>query len=416
MKKYGESLAYLYDDVEKANERYSRTAAEFGRLFGLSGKARELIFISAPGRTEISGNHTDHQHGSVLAAAVNVDVVCAVSPKSKPDIHIISEGHKPDIVELDDLSPRPAERGCASALIRGVAEWFVLNGYSVGGLDAYTSSQVLSGSGLSSSAAFEVAVGGMLNHLYNDGKVTPEEVAKAGQYSENVHFGKPSGLMDQMASSVGGFVKMDFTEPQKPLIKHLDFDLNASGYALCITDTKGSHADLTSEYTLITVEMREVSEYFGKRFLSEVNESDFYSDIPALRLKAGDRAILRALHFFGENARVKKQTAALISGDVKTFLKLVNESGESSLQCLQNIYDIKNPGEQGLSLALALSKRILSEGGGAWRVHGGGFAGTVQAYVPHDNLLEYRAAMDSVFGEGACRTYKIRSAGGVKLG
>ncbi|MCL2085003.1 MAG: galactokinase [Oscillospiraceae bacterium] len=410
MNEYGEALAYLYADAEAAKIRYSNAVKEFERRFGTG---REIIFVSAPGRTEIGGNHTDHQRGSVLAAAVDLDMICVVSPKDEPEIRIESEGYRPEIIDLKDLSPRPDEYGRASALIRGVAAGFRRGGYEIGGLDAYTVSLVKGGSGLSSSAAFEVATGNMLSHLYNGGAVTPERIAMIGQYAENEYVGKPSGLMDQMASSVGGFVRMDFADPDNPVIEPVKFDLEASGYALCVTDTKSSHSDLNAEYAAITVEMGAVAEYFGKRFLSEVCERDFYGAIPHLRAKAGDRAVLRAIHFFDEDARVKKQAAALESGDIKEFLRLVNRSGDSSFKCLQNIY--AEPREQSLSLALALSGRVLADAGGAWRVHGGGFAGTVQAYVPHGVLSEYRAVMDGVFGEGACRALRVRPAGGVKL-
>ncbi|MCL1866881.1 MAG: galactokinase [Oscillospiraceae bacterium] len=431
--KYTDSLSELYGDLESAKSRYSELISEFERIFG---KNREIMLISAPGRTEIGGNHTDHQRGTVLAAAVELDVICAVARRAEPEIQIVSEGYPPDVIQLFndenypededekefyDLKQREDEVGTTAGLIRGVAEWFVLNGFKIGGLDAYISSQVIVGSGLSSSAAFEVALGGMFNHLYNGGKATAREIAVMGQYAENTHFGKPSGLMDQMASSVGGFVHMDFSEPGNIIIKPVEFDLCASGYALCITDTKGSHADLTDEYTVIPYEMSQIAEYFGKSFLSEVDSSDFYAAIPDLREKSengeidgGDRAVLRALHFFDENERVGLQANALENGDVEAFLKLVNESGDSSFQYLQNVYSNSDPCSQGLSLALALSKRIL-QGRGACRVHGGGFAGTVQAFVPNSLVGEYRAEMERVFGAGTCNVLKVRNAGGVRL-
>lgn len=410
MDAYGGAFSYLYANAGAATERYSKAVDAFEKLFGTG---REVIFISAPGRTEIGGNHTDHQRGSVLAAAVDLDVICVVSPKRARNIHIVSEGHRPDTVDLDDLTPQSCDAGHAASLIRGVADWFVKNGYNIGGLDAYTTSQVLGGSGLSSSAAFEVAVGGMLNHLYNGGTIPPERIAMAGQYAENAHFGKPSGLMDQMASSVGGFVQIDFANPDSPVITPLSFDLDAKGYTLCVVDTKGTHADLTGDYAAIPAEMRAIAQVFGNSYLSEVDEGAFYAELSSLRAAAGDRAVLRAMHFFDDNRRVGEQARALFAGDITGFLKLVRESGESSFTCLQNIY--ANPREQGLSLALALSRRILSGTGGAWRVHGGGFAGTIQAYVPHDILPRYRSTIESVFGDGTCRSLKIRPVGGVKL-
>lgn len=410
MDEYSGALTALYADTDKATMRYHNAVKSFEKLFG---NERDILLISAPGRTEICGNHTDHQRGSVLAAAVNLDIICVASPNSSNSIHIVSEGYEPDIIDLADLAPQQGEKGKAAALIRGVASWFKNNGYAIGGLIAYTTSQVLSGSGLSSSAAFEVAVGNLLSHMYNGGAVSPEKIAIAGKYAENEFFGKPSGLMDQMASSVGGFVQIDFANPINPIITPLSFDLEAAGYSLCVMDTKGSHANLTAEYTAIPLEMRSVAEYFGKRYLSEVEDVDFYTDIPKLRDAVGDRAVLRAMHFFSDNARVSTQANALRSGDIKMFLSLVIESGESSFSCLQNIY--VDPREQNLSIALAVSKRILSGVGGAWRVHGGGFAGTIQAFVPHDTLNDYRTAMEDIFGVGSCHILRIRPYGGVRL-
>jgi galactokinase len=369
----------------------------------------KYITICAPGRAEIGGNHTDHQQGCVLAAAVDLKITCKVKPISAQEIRINSSGYPPDTVKLDDLCPRKEEIGTSAALIRGIAQWFILNGLKIGGIEARTVSQVIGGSGLSSSAAFEVAVGNMLNHLYNDGKVTPVQIAMAGQYAENTHFSKPCGLMDQMACSIGGLVYMDFS---KPLFEPVDFDFNSCGYRLCITDTKSSHAGLTGEYAAITAEMGEIARYFGKDYLSQVNECDFYADIAKLRA-ISDRAVLRAIHFFGENARVKKQVNALTNGDFSAFLKLVNESGDSSFEYLQNIYAKTH--EQGLAIAIALSKRILS-GNGACRVHGGGFAGTIQAFVPQSLLDDYCNEMDRVFGERSCKVLKICQSGGGKVG
>ena len=403
------AFSALYADVPAARARYLNAVSAFERLWG----EREAILVSAPGRTELGGNHTDHQRGSVLAAAVDIDIICVVSPKAEKNLHICSEGHRPDIIGLDDLTPRKDERGHGGALARGVAEWFYKNGCSVGGLDAYTTSDVLAGSGLSSSAAFEVAVGSMLNLLYNGGAVTPEEIALAGRYAENEHFGKPSGLMDQMASSVGGFVHIDFKSPEKAIVTPVSFDFAATGFSLCVIDTKGTHADLTEDYAAIPREMRAVAGYFGKQYLREVDADGFYAALPAVRAAAGDRAALRAMHFFQDSANVEKQAAALSDGDFAEYLRLVNASGGSSFTCLQNIS--AGPNGQELALALAVSARLLSERGGAWRVHGGGFAGTIQAYVPNAFLDEYRAEMDRIFGGGACRALSIRQAGGIQV-
>jgi len=405
------NLQTLYADTASAKKRYIKALNKFEALFG---KNRSPIFISAPGRTEIGGNHTDHQRGSVLAAAVDLDIICVVASSPKAELNIISEGYKTSPVTLDNLDPRPAEVGTAAGLIRGVAEWFKLNGFKIGGIDAYTDSQVIGGSGLSSSASFEVAVGNMLNYLYNNGKISPQQIALMGQYAENTHFGKPSGLMDQMASSVGGFVKMNFSEPGNTIIEPVKFSLTGSGYNLCIINTKSSHEGLTDDYAQITYEMSEIAQYYGKCYLSEVDEHDFYADIPELRVKAGDRAVLRAMHFFDEDSRVHKQAAALEKGDVETFLRLVNESGDSSYQLLQNVFSPSSPTIQGISLAITLSKRIL-KGTGACRVHGGGFAGTIQAFVPDSLLEQYCTEMEYIFGAGTCSVLNIRQIGGTQV-
>lgn len=410
--KFDKTFARLYPKTPAAaaRERWLGAIAEFENLFGAE---REITLVSAPGRTEIGGNHTDHQRGRVLAAAVNLDTICVVSPNAENRIHIVSKNHKPDIIDLNSLEPLAGEAGHAASLIRGIAVWFMENGYKAGGLDAYTTSDVLSGSGLSSSAAFEVAVGNMLNILYNNGAVTATEIAVAGQYAENTYFGKPSGLMDQMASSVGGFVYIDFAYPKKPKVTPVDFDLADAGYTLCVVDTKGSHSDLTSAYSAIPAEMKAVAFAFGKEYLSETDEAAFYNDIPRVRSVAGDRAVLRAMHFFNENVRVTEQANALRCGDVQEFMKLVIESGESSFCCLQNIY--ASPNEQGISLALALSKRVLAGHGGAWRVHGGGFAGTILAFVPNALLEGYHGVLNGALGENACCDLTVRPTGGSEV-
>jgi galactokinase len=354
------------------------------------------VKVSAPGRTEIGGNHTDHQHGCVLAAAVNL--VCVVEAEKAEAIEISDKNH-------DETSQR---------LIDGILDYFARSGYSTGGFRARISSDVVVGSGLSSSAACEVAIGKTLSVLYNDDNIPPPELARAGQYAENVFLGKPSGLMDQMTSAVGGLVFIDFADPKRPLVKQIDRDFDKFGHALCIVDTKGSHADLTPDYAAIPNEMRAVAEYFGKNVLREVDERDFERSIPKLREKLGDRAVLRALHFFSENRRAGDEADALEAGDFDRFLRLVTESGDSSFKCLQNIYSPDKPQRQDISLALELSRKALL-GRGAVRVHGGGFAGTVQVFVPNDSLEGYRLAMDGVFGENACRVLKIRRDGATML-
>ena len=376
------------------------------------GGAPERYF-SAPGRTEIGGNHTDHQRGRVLAAAVDLDTVAAVRPNSGHLIRIQSEGYPLCQVDVRSLTPVEAEINTTQALIRGVAARFAQLGCRVGGFDAYCRSTVLPGSGLSSSAAFEVLVGTIVNHLFFEGRVSQPEIAAIGQYAENVFFGKPCGLMDQMASAVGGLVTIDFLDKDKPVIESVEFDFSACGHALCIIDTRASHADLTDEYAAITQELKAVCAHFGKGVLSQIGEAEFYAAIPALRESCGDRAVLRAIHFYAENARVPRQVAALRRGDFGEFLGLVKESGHSSFMYQQNVVPAGYTARQDVALALALCQHYLA-GRGAFRVHGGGFAGTVQAFVPFDILEDFRRGIDGVLGEGACHVLSIRPQGGVE--
>lgn len=411
---YDGSFAYLYPGVplEQVRRRYAVAVAHFEALFG--GK-RKATLVSAPGRTEVCGNHTDHQRGRVLAAAVNLDVICVAAAVEDKVVHIRSEGFPEDYIDLRDLSVQEEEKNSSSAIIRGIASWFVESGYKVGGVEAYTTSEVLGGSGLSSSAAFETAVGNIFNHLYNSGAVDAPSIAMAGQYAENKYFGKPSGLMDQMASSVGGLVMIDFADPPQPEIRPVRFDFAHCGHKLCIVDTKGSHANLTPDYAAIPREMGAVAAFFGKKYLREVREEDFIARVAEIRAKTGDRAVLRAMHYFSDDKRVPMEVEALENGNFSEFLRLVVASGESSFTCLQNVFSTANPHEQGLPLALAVSRRVLAGTGGAWRVHGGGFAGTIQAFVPDSALGAYRAALEAVFGNGACHVLSIRPAGGVKV-
>ena len=370
-------------------------------------------FFSAPGRTEIGGNHTDHQRGRVLAAAVNLDTVAAVRPNGTKTVRIQSQGYPMCQVDLTNLQPVESEINSTPALVRGVAARFAQLGCNVEGFDAYVESTVLPGSGLSSSAAFEVLVGTILNHLYFDGRVSQPEIAMIGQYAENVFFGKPCGLMDQTASAVGGMVTFDFFKKDAPVIESVDFDFAACGHALCIIDTRASHADLTDEYAAITQELKAVCAHFGKEVLTEISQADFFAAIPELRKTCGDRAVLRAIHFYQENDRVPQQVAALQEGNFDRFLSLVKESGHSSYMYLQNVVPAGYVKQQDVGLSLALCEHYL-QGRGAYRVHGGGFAGTVQAFVPMDMLETFRQGIDAVLGEGACHVLSIRPQGGVE--
>ena len=374
----------------------------------------QAYHFSAPGRTEISGNHTDHQHGCVLAAAVNLETVAEVTLNDRGVVAVASEGYAPVEIDLSDLSIHPEEKNTTAALIRGVAAAFAQRGAKLQGFDAKVRSTVLPGSGLSSSAAFEVLIGTIFNELFYEKQLTAVEVAQIGQYAENVYFGKPSGLMDQTASSVGGMVFIDFADPAHPVVENLSLDLNALGYALCIVDSGADHADLTDEYAAIPVECRQVAAFFGKEVLREVDEAEFYAKLKEVRAATSDRAILRAIHFFGENQRVQRQFAALQSGDFAAFLQMVTESGRSSWMYLQDITPAGAIQHQDMAVALALCDRLL-QGSGAFRVHGGGFAGTVQAFVPLAKLEQFRSGIEAVLGQGACHVLSIRAEGGVRL-
>ena len=403
---------YVTDDaVQEQRARYAALAETFASLYNAD---RDVRLFSAPGRTEVGGNHTDHNHGRVLAAGINLDAAAAAAKNDENIVRVKSAGYDMDVVDLSDLSVHKNERGHSPALVRGMCQGFLNHGYKIGGFDAATVSQVLSGSGLSSSAAYEVLVGVMLNALYNDGAADAVTIAKIAQYAENEYFGKPCGLMDQTACAVGSFVTIDFADPKNPAIEEVKFDFAACSHALCIVDTKGSHSDLTDEYAYIREEMESVAQCFGKTVLREVPEADFYAALPSLRKKVGDRAILRAMHFYADNARVLKEVAALRAGDFESFKQYIRESGFSSFMYNQNVFSVKKPQEQPVALALAVSQQVL-EGRGAWRVHGGGFAGTIQAFVPLDLLDAYKSAMESVFGTGTCYVLSIRPVGGVEI-
>ena len=371
-------------------------------------------YFSAPGRTEIGGNHTDHQRGRVLAAAVNLDTRAAVRVNGTRTIRVLSKGYPMSQVDLDQLEPVAAEINSTPALIRGVVARFVQMGCQVSGFDAYCESTVLPGSGLSSSAAYEVLIGAIVNGLFFDGKATQPELAMIGQYAENVFFGKPCGLMDQMASAVGNLVTIDFFDKENPVIEPVNFDFAACGHALCIIDSQASHADLTDEYAAIPGELKSICAHFGKEVLTQIPEADFFAAIPQLRKICGDRAVMRAIHFYQENARVPQQVAALKDGNFETFLALVKESGHSSYMYLQNVIPAGYKEHQDVAISLALCEHYLN-GRGAYRVHGGGFAGTVQAFVPFDILESFRAGLDAVLGQGACHVLSIRPQGGVEM-
>ncbi len=408
--KFDDIFSVLYGDVEFAKKRYCDAVDSFEKLYG----EQEVRLFSAPGRTEVGGNHTDHQHGCVLAGSVNLDVIAVVAPTADGTIKVKSEGYDEDVFNTSDLNVNTAEYGKAISLIRGMCGEFKKDGYEIGGFVAYTTSNVLKGSGLSSSAAFEVLIGNILSGLYNEGKVDPVEIAKLAQRAENIYFGKPCGLMDQMASSVGGFVGIDFNDPSKPIIEKVSFDIAAHGHKLVIVNTGGNHADLTQDYADITIECKKVSEYFGKQFLREVDVDKFYASIADLREKVGDRAVLRAIHFFNDNQRAIDEKLALKEGRFEDFLRISKNSGRSSFQYLQNVYSPSNASEQGLSLALALASRALQHKG-AYRVHGGGFAGTIQAFVPDELLEDYLLTMKSVFGADSCYVLNIRPIGGTEV-
>ena len=408
-----EAVRPLYVDetkLEAQRSRYTNALGKFEQLFGDG----PVELFSAPGRSEVGGNHTDHQRGKVLACSLNLDVIAVVRKRVDGVITVQSEGYPLDQVDLKELNPVAGEEGTSKALIRGVAGALAEAGYTVGGFDAYTTSEVLQGSGMSSSAAFEVLLGTILSGLYNNDTVSPVEVAKASQVAENQYFGKPSGLLDQMACSVGNLVTIDFADASDPKVRRVDADFGSFGHSLCITDTKGSHADLTPDYAAVPAEMKQIAGHFGKAVLQEVSEAEFLSKLPELRELYGDRPVLRAIHWYEENKRVETQVAALESGDFDAFLKAVNASGDSSYKYLQNVYSPRHLEAQAIPVALAVSDLVLKDRG-ASRVHGGGFAGTIQAFVPDDLVEDYRKAMDGLFGEGACHILFVRPVGGYHL-
>ena len=409
-------LSVPAEAIPAQRERYCRAADAFLAQYGDG----DVSLYSVGGRSEISGNHTDHNHGRVIAASVNLDILAFAKKTADGTVRIQSEGFPEDVVTPEAVdAPDEAKFFSSTAIIAGMERAFRDAGYKIGGFDAYTTSNVLKGSGISSSAAFEVMVGNILNHLYNDGRVSNVEIAKMAQYAENVYFGKPCGLMDQTACAVGGFITIDFADPKNPVIEKLDFDLTAAGYRLCIVNTGGNHANLNADYASVPAEMKAVAGALGVSVLRETSkealEAKLAADGAALREKLGDRAILRAFHFFAENERVAAQVEALRAGDIEGFKAGVTASGNSSFKYLQNVYTTINVAEQGLSLALCLTEDFLKGTGGVCRVHGGGFAGTIQAFVPAGLTDKYAAKMNAVFGDGACHILSVRKNGACRI-
>lgn len=411
---YKEAFARLYGNSDKAREyqtkRYIKAVESFSEIFPTRN---DINLYSAPGRTEIGGNHTDHQHGSVLAGAVNLDAIAIVSFHNDGCIRLKSEGFEQITIDLSDTGVHQGELG-TSAIVRGIVARFKEKGFEIGGFDAYCTSDVICGGGISSSAAFEMLICTVIDEHYNKEKSSALEMARIGWFAETTYFGKKCGLLDQTVSAFGGLVGIDFSDVANPIIEKIDYDFSQSGYTLCITDTKSSHEDLTDDYVAIREEMEAIAAFFGKKVLSQVDEAKFYESISELRQKTTDRAVMRAAHFFDETRRAKEEAESLKNGDFDTFLKLVNESGDSSSALLQNLYSTKHPTRQDLPLAIMVSKRILG-GKGAVRVHGGGFAGTIQAFVPNELVETYSKEMEKIFGIDTCLKLTIRPVGGVEI-
>ncbi len=408
-----EKYSSLYQNVRAETDRLIKAIDSFTELYG---EGRELYILSVPGRSEISGNHTDHNNGCVLAGAIDRDIIAIVAKNDDNIVRFTSEGYTPDEVCLmDTVDPKKFEKYTSSALIAGVANAFREHGLVIGGYDAYSNSEVLKGSGISSSAAYEVMIGNIFNYLYNDGRVDNKDIAKFSQYAENTYFGKPCGLMDQMACAVGGFVYIDFENPMRPTVEPISFSLAKEGYALCIVNTGGNHANLNEDYASIPGEMKALAGKLGRSVLRGITEEELTAKMPEIREELGDRAILRAIHFIRENERVERAREALISRDIEAFFDVIKESGSSSFKFLQNVYTTANVKEQGLSLALALTEGFLATREGASRVHGGGFAGTIQVFLPRSELRAYMELMDGVFGRGSAMALNIRPVGATRL-
>ena len=395
------------EQLEYQKKRYINTILKFEEHYGTG----EVQIFSAPGRSEIGGNHTDHQHGKVLACAINRDAIGVVK-QIDGEIRLISDESEEYVVDISDIAIKEEEKGTTLSLIKGVLAGFQERNYKIGGFQAYITSDVLIGSGVSSSAAFETLIGSILSGLYNEMSVSSTDIAIIGQYAENVYFGKPCGLMDQMACSTGSLVYIDFRDPKTPVVERIPFDMESYGYSLCITDTKGSHADLTDEYAAVPEEMKRVARCFGKEVLVDVTFEELLANMTEVREKTSDRCVLRALHFLAENKRVEKEVAALKEGNIDDFFATVKSSGDSSYKYLQNVYSVKDVHQQNVSLALAVSEAVLVDNG-VCRVHGGGFAGTIQAFVKNEAVKEYQSYMNQIYGAGSCSIFKIRNYGGL---
>jgi galactokinase len=409
--KYEQLFQHIYIDqglIGNEKERYINAIKQFIELYG----DKDIEIYNVPGRSEVCGNHTDHQHGKVLAASVNLDMIAIVSKNE--DIHVVSDNYNIKTIHINDLDKKEEEKATSEALIRGVLYKFKQLNYQIGGFDAYITSDVLQGSGLSSSAAFEVMIGTILSGLYNNMSINPVIIAQIGQYSENEYFGKPCGLMDQCACSVGGFVNIDFKDNNNPIVNKIDIDFSKYNYSLCIVDVHASHADLTDDYASIPAEMKQVAKVFDKEYLRDVNEDDFYNQLSFVREKVNDRAVLRSIHLFEENKRVDQAVQALNNNDFNTFKSIIKQSGDSSYKYLQNIYSATHVDLQAVSLALALSELILKDKG-VCRVHGGGFAGTIQVFVENDFVEEYKQSIEKYFGKDSCHVLQIRQEGDIKM-
>ncbi len=405
--------ASLYNNIKYQSERMIAAIEKFEEKYGSD---RDIYILSVPGRSEILGNHTDHNHGKVMAGAINRDIISVVAKNDRDQVRFFSEGYHESVIGIAHAADKKNFRQFTSAaLVAGMIRGFCDAGYKVGGFDAYTTTEVLKGSGLSSSAAFEVMIGNILDHLYNGGEVDNKEIAKIAQFSENVYFGKPCGLMDQMACAVGGFVYIDFESEKQPQVVPIRFSLGDHGYSLCIVNTGGSHSNLNDDYASVPGEMKAVAAALGGTHLRGKTKEELISLMPKLRQDLGDRAIMRAMHFFSENERVEAARGALVDGDIDRFFDNVRRSGGSSFKFLQNVYTTQNVREQGLSLALCLTEEFLLSHDGACRVHGGGFAGTIQAFIKNSDVAEYVSLMDSVFGNGAVMPLFVRPEGAVRL-
>ena len=398
--------------LTEAENRVRRVISGFAQRFG---ETEQTVLFSAPGRTELGGNHTDHQHGHVLCASVDLDMLACAAPNGTSLVRIVSEGYPLLETDVADLRVKEAERNSSQALVRGISAYLARRGAAISGFDAYITSNVPAGSGLSSSAAFEILLGTIFNHFFSAGELSELDLARAGQFAENQYFGKPCGMMDQLGSALGGAAALDLADPQQPVVRKISYPFEQSGHALCVIDTCSDHADLTDEYAGITREMGSVASYFGKTVLRELPEEDFFSALPVLRTAVGDRAVLRALHYYQEDQRAQQQGDALAKGDFAGFLKLVNASGLSSELLLQNIWSPQDHQRQPLTLALAYG-RVLLSGAGAIRVHGGGFSGTIQAFVPLDKLTGFQEGMEGLLGPNTCHVLRIRPQGGCVVG